>query len=182
MIGKEREIIGTNYYMIINNKKLAETYFSGEYITVNDPCFGYEVHIGKRSWGWKPLFQTHEDAYHSVVEMKEFITQHSQYIRIFDEYGKEFTLEQLEEELINWGEHQEIRYMKYVPEGVPDEIFGGKKYLVEGTKDDYDITIPFDHVEYEKLDPYGTYKKYWYLDSYYMKDKDGYNFMKGEFS
>ena len=31
--------------------------------------------------------------------------------------------------------------MKHIPEGVPDEVFGGKKYLVESTKDDYDITI-----------------------------------------
>ena len=104
-------------------------------------------------------------------------------IRIFDEYRREFTLEELEDELITWGEQQEIRYMKHIPEGVPDEVFGGKKYLVESTKDDYDITIPFDHIEYERLDPYKERHGYMYeRQSYYSKDNDGYDFMKGDFS
>ena len=71
--------------------------------------------------------------------------------------------------------------MKYIPEGIPDEIFGGKKYLVESTKDDYDITIPFDHIEYEKLDPYREFYRY-ENQSHYSKDKDGYDFVKGWFS
>ena len=71
--------------------------------------------------------------------------------------------------------------MKHIPEGIPDEIFGGKKYLVESTKDDYDITIPFDHIEYEKLD---IYREYWRYDRepFYKKDKDGYDFALREFS
>lgn len=166
---------------MIKDKKFVEKYFPNEYEIVDTPYFGYEVHIGKQSFGWKPLFQSHEDAYHSVAEMKEFIAQHSQYIHIFDEYGKEFTLDQLEETLINWGEHQKIRYMKYIPDGVPDEIFGGKKYLVESTKDDYDITIPFNHIEYERLDPYKERSRF-DNEPFYIKDKDGYEFHKGDFS
>jgi glycosyltransferase involved in cell wall biosynthesis len=97
-----------------------------------------------------------------------------------DEYCREFTIEELEDELITWGEQQEIRYMKHIPEGVPDEVFGGKKYLVESTKDDYDITIPFDHMEYEKLEIERDNWRYG-RQSYYSKDKDGYDFMKGDF-
>ena len=163
------------------SKKLVEKHFPYEYEIVDTPYFGYEIHIGKRSCGWKPLFQEHKNAYDSVDGMKEFIKKYQKSIRIFDEYCREFTLEQLEDELINWGEQQEIRYMKHIPEGVPDEVFGGKKYLIESTKDDYDITIPFDHMEYEKLDPY---KEHWRYESkpFYKKDKDGYDFATREFS
>lgn len=177
---KEVINIGTNYYMMTTNKELVEKHFPYEYEIVDTPYFGYEIHIGKQSAGWCPLFQEHKNAYDSVAEMKEFIRSHSEDIRIFDEYCREFTLEQLEDELINWGKQQEIRYMKYIPEGVPDTIFGGKEYLIKSTKDDYDITIPFDHIEYEKLNPY---KEHWIYknESYYFKDKDGYDFTKGDF-
>lgn len=167
--------------MMTKNKKLVEKYFPYEYQIVDNPYFGYEIHIGKRSYGWKPLFELHENAYSSVEEMKEFINKHKKYIRIFDEYGTEFTLDELQKELIEWAENQEIRYMKYVPDGVPNEILGGKDYLIESTKDDYDITIPFDHIEYERLDPYRERSRTLNGSSYYKKDKDGYDFTKGYF-
>lgn len=174
--------MGTNFYMMTKSKKLVEKHFPCEYEIVDTPYFGYEIHIGKRSCGWKPLFQEHKNAYDSVEGMKEFIRKHQKSIRIFDEYCREFTLEELEDELITWGEQQQIRYMKHIPEGVHDEVFGGKKYLVESTKDDYDITIPFDHMEYERLDPYREFHGYRYeKQSHYSKDKDGYDFMKGDF-
>lgn len=43
--------MGTNYYMIIKNKELVEKYFPNEYELTNSPYFGYEVHIGKQSFG-----------------------------------------------------------------------------------------------------------------------------------
>lgn len=175
--------MGTNFYMMTKNKELVETYFSGEYEIVDFPCFGYEIHIGKRSLGWKPCFEWHEKAYKSIEEMKNFISDHSDDIEIYDEYGSKFTLEGLQFELIDWGEQQETRYIKYVPEGVHDKIFGGKTYLTEGTKDDHDITIPYDHLEYDKLDPYN--EKRWrdpLREPMYIKDKDGYDFTKGRFS
>ena len=42
-------------------------------------------------------------------------------------------------------------------------------------------TIPFDHMEYEKLDVYRDNWRYEHK-SYYSKDKDGYDFMNGDFS
>lgn len=171
--------MGTNYYMMTKDKDLVEKYFPNEYEIVDTPYFGYQIHIGKRSAGWQPLFQEHKNAYNSVSEMKEFIKSHCS-IKIFDEYGRKFTLMQLQKELIDWGKCQEVKYMKHIPEGVPDELFGGKKYLIESTKDDYDITIPFDHIEYERLD---IERNNWRLEreSYYFKDKDGYDFMKNDF-
>ena len=179
----EVRLLGTNFYMMTKNKELVETYFPCEYEIVDSPYFGYEIHIGKRSLGWKPCFEWHEKAYKSVEEMKNFISDHSNDIEIYDEYDDIFTLEELQSELIDWSEQQRIRYMKYIPEGVPDEVFGGKTYLIESTKDDYDITIPFDHIKYDKLDPYN--EKRWrdqLREPMYIKDKDGYDFMRGRFS
>ena len=173
--------MGTNFYMMTTKKDLVEKHFSLEYEIVDTPYFGYKIHIGKRSYGWKPLFAEHQDAYHSVMEMKDFIKTNQKDIRIFDEYNREFTLEELETEFINWDKQQEIRYMKHIPEGIPDELFGGKKYLVESTQDDYDITIPYDHIEYEKLEIKRNNIRY-ENQSYYFKDKDGYDFMKGWFA
>lgn len=172
--------MGTNFYMITKSKKLVEKYFPYEYEIVDSPYFGYKIHIGKRSYGWKPIFREHKNAYDSVEGMKMFISKNKKSIHIFDEYNEEFSLEKLEDELITWGEQQEVHYMKHIPEGVPDEVFGGKKYLIESTKDDYDITIPFDHIEYEKLEIRRDDWRY-ERQSYYTKDKDGYDFMKGEF-
>ena len=58
------------------SKKLVEKYFPYEYEIVDTPYFGYEIHIGKRSGGWKPLFQEHKNAYDSVEGMKEFIKKY----------------------------------------------------------------------------------------------------------
>lgn len=166
--------MSTNYYMIITDKNLVEKYFPDEYRIVDKPYWGYEIHIGKRSYGWCPIFERHNKAYRSVKEMIEFLSRYHDVIGIYDEYGTEISIKELQEELIDWKEHQEIRYMKYVPKGVPDELFGGTKYFIEGTKDDYDITIPYDHIEYVKLNRFEA-------ASYFYRDEDGYVFIDGEF-
>ena len=98
--------MSTNYYMMTTNKELVNKYFDGEYEIVDDPYLGYQIHIGKRSLGWRPLFEAHENAYDSVSEMLEFITIHPE-IHILDEYGKSLSITQLKEELIDWAECQE---------------------------------------------------------------------------
>lgn len=175
--------MGTNYYMIMKDKELVTKYFDNEYELTDLPYFGYEVHIGKRSCGWKPLFEWHENAYKSVDDMLKFLEFHKIDIEIFDEYNKRFSIGGLKEELINWENKQPVRYMKYVPEGNYNEIFGGRDYLTESTEDDYDIKMPYDHVEYHKLDPYN--EKRWIDESrepLYFHDKDGYDFTRGDFS
>ena len=46
--------------MMIKRKKVGEKDFPYEYEIVDTPDFGYEIHIGKKSYGWKPLFQEHK--------------------------------------------------------------------------------------------------------------------------
>ena len=94
--------MGTNYYMMIENKELVEKYFPNEYELTDSPCFGYEVHIGKQSFGWKPLFEWHGNAYKSVEDMLNFLKIHDTYIEIFDEYEKNFSIDELKEDFIDW--------------------------------------------------------------------------------
>lgn len=170
--------MGTNYYMMIKDKELVTKYFDNEYELTDSPYFGYEVHIMKLSYGWKPLFEWHGNAYKSVEDMLKFLEFHRMDIEIFDEYGKQYTIEGLKEEFTSHV-NREPKYMKHIPEGIPNHIFGGRDYLVESTEDDYDIKMPYDHVEYHKLDPYSEKR---YIDEsrepLYFHDKDGYDFTK----
>ena len=98
-------------------------------------------------------------------------------VHIFDEYYEKLTIEEFKSECIDWGDNQKIRYMKYVPGGIViNEKYSWKNYFVESTKDDYDIKSPYDHIEYSKFDT----KEKWGSPNY-IRDSDGYNFVKGDF-
>lgn len=171
-------MLGTNFYMMTKNKELAEKYFPREYELVDSPYFGYEIHIGKRSLGWKPLLQAHKNAYKSVKELTKFLEEHKEF-EIFDEYESWFTLEGLQLELLDWEKHQEVQYMKYIPEGViVDEKYGWKKFFIESTEDDYDIKMPFDHLEYGNK---FSIRPPWHQPKCFH-DEDGYDFIEGDFS
>lgn len=168
--------MSTNYYMLSQSKGFVEKYFPGEYELTDTPMFGYEIHIGKRSMGWKPLFQEHKNAYDSVEELVEFITKHS--VVLYDEYGTILTEKELKENLIDWGENQTKQYYKFVLEGFTDKLFGWKDYLqLVNENDEYDIVSPFDHKEYQEL-----MKSVESCDIKYWNDKNGYDFTNSEFS
>lgn len=168
--------MSTNYYMLSQSKGFVEKYFPGEYELTDTPMFGYEIHIGKRSMGWKPLFQEHKNAYDSVEELVEFITKHS--VVLYDEYRTILTEKELKENLIDWGENQTKQYYKFVPEGIVDKPFGWKEYLqLVNENDEYDIVSPFDHKEYQEL-----MKSVEPFDIKFSNDKNGYNFTDREFS
>ncbi|MBG9689435.1 hypothetical protein ABD91_00640 [Lysinibacillus sphaericus] len=70
-----------------------------------------EIHIGKRSAGWKPLFGIQEE-YHGVSGMKEWYEQNKEEWNIINEYGEQFIWGELVEILINWeGEKSHIEFM-----------------------------------------------------------------------
>ena len=143
--------------MMTTDKELVKKYFDGEYEIVDDPYLGYEIHIGKRSAGWKPLFEAHDNAYTSVSEMLDFIMNHPE-IHIFDEYGESFSIAQLKEELIDWAENQEKIMIHY------DDYIG-------------EIQSPIDHVEMDRRDNRNPW-----LKIHYWHDKNGYDFTDRPFS
>lgn len=59
------------------------------------------LHIGKRSYGWKPTF--HKTNYWSSVdEIINFYEINKDYVYIIDEYGKKLSIKELKENLIDW--------------------------------------------------------------------------------
>lgn len=154
--------MSTNYYLMTINKELVEKHFLYEYELTDFPYFGYKIHIGKRSAGWKPLFEAHLNAYSSVSELIKFIKNHSNDIRIFDEYNEEFSVEGLKEELIDWGKQSPKRKLAY-----------NNGWLKEDPNGELDS--PIDHIEYSRIE------RPW-IDIHYWHDKDGYDFTDRPFS
>lgn len=60
-----------------------------------------DIHIGKRSGGWKPLLRANE-YYDSFKSMKSFYNNNKEYLSIMDEYDREYTFDELVEDLIHW--------------------------------------------------------------------------------
>lgn len=159
--------MGTNYYLISTDKAWVVKYFgekfADEWKLVDIPFFGYAIHIGKRSDGWKPLFQTHNSAYRSVEGMLRFLRREEGKYRIYDEYNKELNIEELKAELVDWGKSQKPRKLRYV-EGMLMEDPEGELFT------------PVDHLDYARLDVKRAGRK-----QHYWRDKDGYNFKDGYF-
>ena len=149
--------MSTNFYMMTTDRDVAHKYFPGEYKVVENPYLGFEIHIGKRSMGWKPLMEAHNNAYTSVAEMLKFLHKHKDVIKIYDEYEEQYSIEQLKDELIDWGDHQKKRIINYERVGP--------------------IQAPIDHVEMSQRDKSCDYGfiRYWH-------DKDGYDFTDRPFS
>ena len=102
--------MGTNYYFRVKgfnindnltykmDRKLYSSIADKLSDCLNEVC---EIHIGKRSCGWKPSFQKTEH-YSTVQEIRNFYNDNIECLEIFNEYDESLTFEQLEEELINW--------------------------------------------------------------------------------
>lgn len=92
--------MGTNFYFITKQQP--------------DNVRTQEYHIGKRSYGWLPHFQTihiwsgdfdwlNEDVdIESVRQLREFYFKYKDYLYIADEEGTPFSWKQFEDEFINW--------------------------------------------------------------------------------
>ena len=150
--------MGTNFYFLTKNKSIAEQI--GDFELTDTPDWGYEIHIGKRSGGWLPLFQSHPGI-KSVKDIEKFCTMPE--VRIYNEYNEEFTWEQLKEELIYWNGG--------VEGAVPKEY-----YEVDPNFRFYDPDMPnyapVSHFAYGN----GKYA------SHYWKDDEGFEFTSGDFS
>lgn len=167
--------MSTNYYAYTRNRNLVYEKFDHDHcqdeFEISDcealPDFGYLIHIGKCSCGWKPLFATHTDAYSSVRELQEFFTSHADDFLFYDEYFEQLPFEKLKKELIDWNKDAEtIYYKKTDPRGRFERVEPGEPY---------DFTGPIDHIEYMRVYPSPFHNGFW-------NDPDGYNFTTDNFS
>lgn len=153
--------MSTNYYAKFTDKNIVLKYFEGEFdINEENDHKEYYVHIGKRSNGWKPLFESHPKAYSSVQEMISFFKKHLSDVVIEDEYGKAYSLDSLKKELIDWNkdvEPHKVFYSNYVGW----------------------VTVPIDNTLYAKksTDPYERM-----YCNHHFDDSEGYNFLEGDFA
>lgn len=78
---------------------------------------GYEqIHIGKRSIGWKPSFECQEGLFRSVREMKDFYEKNDDKYEILSEYGVVLSWDELKEELLDWNGERENMHDAYKDE------------------------------------------------------------------
>jgi len=188
--------MGTNFYLMSKNKDSVKKYF-GQYPTddaysiVDEPYLGYQMHICKRSYGWKPLFQKH-DCFNTFAEFEDFYKNNSEDYQIYDEYDELYSFEKFKQAMIDHA-NVEPKPVKWVYENNPIFNLNGRKTL--DTKDcdesEADLYVPFDHDEYQKTYEQAK-KKFGYYDLFsfdsdygpkYTKDPD-YNFdwTEGDFS
>ena len=153
--------MGTNFFFFTHNKEAAKRYAPYSYELVDEPDFGYEIHVGKRSGGWLPLFQAHKGGMQSVADFK--MAYDTGEFKIYDEYGNEFDWDGFNAQLLRWNGG--------VKGAIPREKIEQPQNLVY-----YDPDLP----EYKPIShfDYGHGK---YADEYF-KDDQGYEFTAQEFS
>lgn len=92
--------MGTNFYLFTSEKENKRTIFDGwSYKLVDEPQFGYMIHIAKTSCGWKPLFQEHPGI-HSIEDLKDVYERGS--FVILDEYDTPYSWEEFEDRVIDF--------------------------------------------------------------------------------
>lgn len=92
--------MGTNFYMITKNKKLAQQYAPYSYKLTDEPYFGYEIHVAKTSCGWLPVWQGHKDGINSVAEYKAAYDTGE--FKIYDEYGTEYNWDAFDDRVLKF--------------------------------------------------------------------------------
>ena len=167
--------MSTRYYILTKDKEFVDKYFpakTNDYYVTDEPYLSYEITIGDRSSGWKPLFRTHNHAYNSVKEMKKFLSEHLDKIEIYNSYNEKLDFQTLNDELIDWENKQEVKYYKCRE----IEPYDDRVVLIESNRDDYDIRKPFDHIEFDELLHKNTEESYFRYA--YAHDQEGYDFIQ----
>ena len=150
--------MSTNYYLLTKNKSIAEKI--GDFELTDTPDWGYLIHIGKRSCGWLPLFQSH-NGIKSVRDIEEWCKLPE--ITIIDEYDEELAWSQLKDELINWNGG--------VAGAKPREYYEPLDPNLPYVDHDMPNWTPVSHFDYGS----GKYA------SHYFRDTDGYEFTTDDF-
>ena len=124
--------MSTNYYFLTKNKDIV-TSNGLSYEITDTPDWGYWVHIGKRSHGWKPIFQAH-DGIHSLEDLLAILS--SPDVTIYNEYMETLTFEELKEALIDWNKDNpeaisHIEYQKAERLKNPNSFYWHCEYVVD---------------------------------------------------
>lgn len=154
--------MGTNFYMITKNKKMAERYAPYSYELTDAPYFGYEIHVAKTSCGWLPIFQGHQNGINSVREYKA--AYETGEFEITDEYGTVYTWEEFDKRVLKFN--------------------GGIRGVAPREKIEEDKDSPwYDHrlPEYRPVSHF-EYKYDGYFANDYFADDQGYEFDRRQFS
>ena len=101
--------MGTNFYMFTERKEL-KPFFGSKLEVVDEPDFGYMIHIAKTSYGWQPCFEAH-DAMRSVSDIKALYDKGG--VRIFDEYMQEYTWDEFKERVVCFGDEHNWRTARH---------------------------------------------------------------------
>ena len=165
--------MGTNYYFVTKDKAFAQECFSNheygfadpEYKLVDEPFFGYRIHICKFSCGWRSLFQAHA-AYRSIKEIDEFYAEHKDQFSVYCEYGCPYEWEELRKEAIGRGRYKP-EPLKWVYE--IDKLFPCDRkptlHFVDCSQEEAEFWTPIDHVlcrktEEEARKRFGVYERF----------------------
>ena len=159
--------MGTNVYFLSKNKDAILKYFGNSYELTASPYFAYQVHVLKRSAGWLPLWQAHDNC-KSVTDYKE--AYDSGFFEIYDEYSEKYTWENFYDQfaMFNGGSRGVQK---------PKKIEQDKNYqFYDRNLPEY---MPIRHISGDKQ----SYK-YDFAECYdeYFTDPDGYEFSWREFS
>lgn len=123
--------MGTNFYAVLPVKKrttnklreLADKLDAGQHIDVEGEMYDinqdlkcYEIHLGKRSYGWAFLWDANDLKYYepTLASIKKFIDDN--HAKIIDEYGEEFTWDQFINDEIKHCLHPSIKPIMTVDE------------------------------------------------------------------
>lgn len=150
--------MGTNYYLFTKNKKMAQKYAPYSYVLVDEPCFGYKIHIGKCSMGWLPLFEAHQNGIRSI---KGYLEAYNTWkFDIYDEYGRKYDWQEFDEQV--------LQHNGGIAGVIPREYIRRDKNSIF-----YDPNLP-DWVPISHFDTKNA--------EHYFKDEQGYEFTAYEFS
>lgn len=97
--------MGTNFYMFTKKKEL-KPLFGSKLELVDEPDFGYRIHIAKTSSGWQPCFEAHEHI-RSVSDLGLLYGKGG--VQIFDEYHQEYTWDEFVKRVVNHGDEHNWR-------------------------------------------------------------------------
>ena len=186
--------MGTNFYLMSRNKKLIREHFAVEteydikdieYAIVDEPYLGYEIHLNKLSWGWRPLFQRHKTI-NTFKELEEFCLKNKSVISIYDEYGRRYTWKQYFEKVYEHSQQkkQPRKWIYDIDSTFPN--CGPHLQNVSCTEQEAEIYIPFCHREYnekEKLakERFHVNERLWCKEKYWEDPDYPFDWTEGEF-